>query len=251
MAVTPSLQADEHLHDLLMAGTPARDTNFHEVLRREHEALAVEYWQPEQEPPPFKAPPPGYNLNCPPPKWGPPHQSARRPPPIDVRAEQSLDQLHREFLRTQRLWLARLLDAPLDLVRLLDAPLDADRGDRGDYRTLPSKAPPMKAPPFINAPPPPKHNTVSTFMPAFTLARNRWTTYPYLQMPVGPPRAMTSDSSSDSDATYGNLPDLIDDPYWRRRSRSPSTISRASTCIPSSTSAESASSRYDGPNTSE
>ena len=170
MAVTPSLQADGHLHDLLMAGTPARDTNFHEALRREHEALAVEYWQPEQEPPPFKAPPPGYNLNCPPPKWGAPHQSARRPPPIDVRAEQSLDQLHREFLSRQRLWLARLLIAPPDLVRLLDAPPWAP--------APPTKAPPMKAPPFINTPPPPKHNGEYIYAGGITLASNRWTTYP-------------------------------------------------------------------------
>ena len=243
MAVTPSLQADGHLHDLLMAGTPARDTNFHEALRREHEAPAVEYWQPEQEPPPFKAPPPGYNPNGPPPKWGAPHQSTRRPPPIDVRAGLSLD---------QRLWLARLLIAPPDLVRLLDAPPWAP--------APPMKAPPMKAPPFINTPPPPmsprssqfsrptppKHNGEYIYAGGITLASNRWTTYPlasasydqwleqHLQVP-----AMTSGSSSDSDTTYGGLPDLVDDPDRRRRSRSPSTISSASTCVPSATSAES------------
>ena len=246
MAVTPLLQADAHLQHLLMAGTPllqaddtgtpvmrAHDTNFHEALRHEHEALAVEfptYWQPYTEPLPVKAPPPGYDLNCPPPKWGAPHQSARQPPPIvSYFVEQSLEQLHQEFLRTQRLWLARLLDAPLDA-----------------HMTPPFKAPPTKAPPSINAPPPP--------------SGNRWTTYPYLRHydqwleTVDPPPAiiMTSGSSSDTDTTYNNVPPLIDDPYRRRRSRSPSTISRASsTCVPSSTSAESVASRYDGPNTSE
>ena len=225
MAGTPLLQADD-------TGTPvmqAHDTNFHEALRHEHEALAVEfptYWQPYTEPLPVKAPPPGYDLNCPPPKWGAPHQSARQPPPIVLhRAEQSLEQLHQEFLRTQRLGLARLLDAPLDTP--------------GAYRTLPFKAPPMKAPPFGKAPPPPKHN-----------GGNRWTTYTYLPMHADPPPAMTSSSSSDTDNTYNAMPGLVGDPY-RRRSRSPSTISRASTCAPSSTSTESVASRYDCPNTSE
>ena len=207
----------------------AHDTNFHEALRHEHEALAVEfptYWQPYTEPLPVKAPPPGYDLNCPPPKWGAPHQSARQPPPIVLhRAEQSLEQQHHEFLRTQRLWLARLIDAPLDTP--------------GAYRTPPFKAPPknhqrpFKAPPFIKAPPPPKHN-----------GGNRRTTYTYLPMHADPRPAMTSSSSSDTDTTYSTLPRLVDDPY-RRRSRSPSTISRGSTRAPSSTSAESVASRYD------
>jgi hypothetical protein len=231
MAGTPLLQPDDtHIHEALRHVTPlsqADDTNIHEAMR--HEALAVDqfpcHWRPYRELP-FKSPPPGYNLNCPPPKWGAPHQSARQPPPIVLhRAEQSLEQLHQEFLRTQRLWLARLLDAPLDTP--------------GAYRTLPFKAPPMKAPPFGKAPPPPKHN-----------GGNRWTTYTYLPMHADPPPAMTSSSSSDTDNTYNAMPGLVGDPY-RRRSRSPSTISRASTCAPSSTSTESVASRYDCPNTSE
>lgn len=217
MTGTPLLQPDgTHIHEALRHVTPlsqADDTNIHEAMR--HGALAVDqfpcHWRPNREPP-LKAPPPGYNLNCPPPKWGAPHQSARQPPPIVLhRAEQSLEQLHQEFLRTQRLWLARL---------------------------LPFKAPPMKAPPFGKAPPPPQHN-----------GGNRWTTYTYAAL-AGPPPAMTSSSSSDTDNTYNAMPGLVDDQY-RRRSRSPSTISRDSTCTPSSTATESVASRYDCPNTSE
>ena len=225
MADTPLLQADDtHIHEALQAD----DTNIHEALR--HGALAVGqspyHGQPYQEPLPFKAPPPGHNLDCPPPKWGAPHQSARQPPPIVFHlAEQSLEQMHRDFQRSQRLWLARLIDAHME----------THRGDR----TPPFKAPPTKAPPFGKAPPPPKHH-----------GGNRWTTYTYLPMHADPPPAVISSSSSDTDNTYDLMPGLIDDPY-RDRSRSPSTISRASTCVPSSASEGSVASRCDRPNTPE
>jgi hypothetical protein len=233
MADTPLLQADDtHSHEAQCHLTPllqASDTNIHEALR--HGALAVDqspyHGQPSyQEPLPFKAPPPGYNLDRPPPKWGAPHQSARQPPPIVfLYTEQSFEQMHQHFLRSQRLRLAHLLDART--------------GTRMGDRTPPLKAPPKKAPPFGKAPPPPKHN-----------GSNRWTNYTYLPMHADPPPAASSASSSDTDNTYNLMPGLVDDPY-RMRSRSPSTISRGSTRIPSSTSAGSVASRTDCPRTPE
>ena len=239
MADTPLLQADDtHSHEAQCHLTPllqASDTNIHEALR--HGALAVDqspyHWQPSYlEPLPFKAPPPGYNLERPPPKWGAPHQSARQPPPtVFLNTEQSLEQMHQDriralrSLRSQRLWLAQLLDART--------------GTRRGDRTPPLKAPPMKAPPFGNAPPPPKHN-----------GGNRWTTYTYLPMHADPPPAAISGSSSDTDSTYTLMQGLVDDPY-RMRSRSPSTISRCSTRFQSSTSGRSVASRTDCPSTPE